>query len=287
MYMVKQVATLTGVPEATLRVWERRYGIVSPQRSPGGYRLYDESQLQTLRRMAALVAGGVPASRAAKVALAATTEPTPLHEGGLPTSEEFLDAVASLDSVRLAGVIGSAVGAAPFDEVAQQWIQPRLVDLGHAWEIGRISVAQEHFASASLMRAMAAVFERAQPTGDAGAVLVGLPSGDHHQLVLMAFAICLRERGIDVAFLGADVPLADWVQAAQHSQARAAVIGVTHESRVAEAQKVVDRLRQIVPPLGVWAGGSRRGVLTGATRLPDGVSDAAADLDLALSGGLA
>lgn len=287
MYMVKQVAALTGVPEATLRVWERRYGIVSPQRSTGGYRLYDESQLQTLRRMASLVAGGVPASRAARLALEASSEATPLPEVGWPTTDEFLDTVASLDSVRLARLIGSAVAAAPFDEVAQQWIQPRLVDLGAAWEAGRISVAQEHFASASLMRAMAAVFEDLQPTGDAGLVLVGLPSGDHHQLVLMAFAICLRGRGIDVAFLGSDVPLADWVQAAEHSQARAAVIGVTHESRVPEAQRVVDRLRQIVPPLGVWAGGSRREAITGATPLPDGVADAAADLSLALSGGLA
>ena len=62
MYTVKQVAALTGVAEATLRVWERRYAVVSPSRTPGGYRLYDDSQVEALREMASLVDGGVPAS---------------------------------------------------------------------------------------------------------------------------------------------------------------------------------------------------------------------------------
>lgn len=294
MYMVKQVAALTGVPEATLRVWERRYGIVSPERSPGGYRLYDETQLQTLRQMAALVAGGVPASRAAQAVLAARG---PREDGDeiaagpadrrWPDEDEFLDAAASLDSSRLSSVIREALSSAPFDEVAQQWIQPRLTLIGDAWEVGRLSVAQEHFASAGLMRALAEVFEGARPAPDAATVLVGLPSGDHHQIALMSFATCLRVRGADVAFLGADVPLDDWVQAAEHSHPRAAVIGVTNVHHVPEAQRVIDRLLAVRPPLALWTGGSRRHKVERATPLPDGVAQAADELWLALTGGLA
>lgn len=294
MYMVKQVAALTGVPEATLRVWERRYGIVSPERSTGGYRLYDETQLQTLRQMAALVAGGVPASRAAQAVLAARGrrdgEEGPNVESGSrqwPSEAAFVAAAASLDSSRLSGVIREALSTAPFDEVAQEWIQPRLTLLGDAWERGDLSVAQEHFASAGLMRAMAEVFEGARPAPDAASVLVGLPSGDHHQIALMAFATCLRVRGADVAFLGADVPLTDWIQAAEHSHARAAVVGVTNAHHVPEAQRLIDRLLDVRPPLAVWTGGSQRTAVERATPLPDGVAQAADELWIALTGGLA
>jgi len=55
VYSVKQVSALTGATEATLRVWERRYGVVEPARSAAGYRLYDDEQVAVLRAMVALV----------------------------------------------------------------------------------------------------------------------------------------------------------------------------------------------------------------------------------------
>ena len=45
MHTVKRAAELTGVPAATLRVWERRYGVVTPSRTEGGYRVYDDAAL--------------------------------------------------------------------------------------------------------------------------------------------------------------------------------------------------------------------------------------------------
>ena len=66
MYTVKQVATLTGVAEATLRVWERRYAVVNPSRTPGGYRLYDDNQVEALREMASLVEAYSPDATASR-----------------------------------------------------------------------------------------------------------------------------------------------------------------------------------------------------------------------------
>ncbi|NLG21324.1 MAG: MerR family transcriptional regulator, partial [Actinomycetales bacterium] len=58
MYTIKRAADLTGVPEATLRAWERRYGMVRPERTDGGYRVYDDDDLDRLRQMRDLVAQG-------------------------------------------------------------------------------------------------------------------------------------------------------------------------------------------------------------------------------------
>ena len=66
MYTIGHAARLTGVPSATIRAWERRYGLVQPVRTEGGYRLYDEQGLQLLRAMGALVAAGWSPSQAAE-----------------------------------------------------------------------------------------------------------------------------------------------------------------------------------------------------------------------------
>jgi DNA-binding transcriptional MerR regulator/methanogenic corrinoid protein MtbC1 len=66
MHTIGHAAALTGIPAATLRAWERRYGLVRPVRTESGYRLYDDHALQLLRAMGALVAGGWSPSQAAE-----------------------------------------------------------------------------------------------------------------------------------------------------------------------------------------------------------------------------
>lgn len=188
MFTIKQVAGLTGVSEATLRAWQGRYGIVTPKRSAGGYRLYSEEQVALLREMASLVAAGVPASRAAVTLLQAgaapDVAPAPGEFGDAGAAgEALLRAAADLDPVTLAVAIADAEPD-DFEVFADRWLPLRLRELGDAWAAGVVGVAGEHFVCAGLMRAIAAEFERA-PTGSAsGRILVGLPPGARHEVML-------------------------------------------------------------------------------------------------------
>lgn len=279
MYAVKQVSALTGASEATLRVWERRYGVVHPTRSPSGYRLYDDDQVATLRAMVALVNSGVPAS------LAARTVRSTLGDGQVrrPSAEEapetpdVVSAAASLDPVQLHLVLDAAFEGAAFDDVVDRWLPTELTNLGRAWADGRITVAQEHFASQGIARHLAGFFEEAQPDRTVS-VVVGLPQGGRHELMLLAFATCLRRAGVNSVYLGGDVPIEDWVTVAAASGARAAVVGVHLAEDVPMAQQVVDSLSALRPPVAVRVGGSRRHEVTGAQQLDDRVSVAAATL---------
>jgi MerR family transcriptional regulator, light-induced transcriptional regulator len=58
-YRIKRVAHLTGINPATLRAWERRYGLVSPDRTDSGYRLYSDEDVAMLSRLKALVDDGL------------------------------------------------------------------------------------------------------------------------------------------------------------------------------------------------------------------------------------
>lgn len=282
-YTVKQVAALTGILETTLRVWERRYAVVSPTRSPGGYRLYDDADVARLREMAALVTGGVPASVAAR-----SLAPPAAAPDEAPSSLDSLDlvaAAASLDATQLDTVLSDALALAPIEQLADAWLLPELTRLGRAWADREVSVAHEHFASAGVHRALGGLFGTEPSARAPGPVLVGLPPGAHHELGLLAFAACLRRLDVEVVYLGADVPVADWEAAARGLRPRAAVVGAPLSTRVPRAQEVVDRLNALTPPIAVWVGGGLAARVRRADELPDAVAAAARTVATALRAG--
>lgn len=285
MYTVKQVSSLTGVTDATLRAWERRYGVVEPSRSPGGYRLYDDAQLALLREMAQMVHAGVPASRAAAALRSRTDELDVPGTTSVPDTAELIEAARALNPQHLRQVLDNAFASGTFEQVAEDWLPRQLLSVGEAWESGRLTVAQEHFASAGLMRAIAEVFNAAPEPNPAQPVIVGLPPGARHDLMLFAFATCLRRLGSGVVYLGTDVPVESWLRAAAESLPRAAVLGVTAAREVPAAKAIVEGLNAVAPPLTVWVGGSQRLQVPGAHPLPDEVARAAATLHRSLLAG--
>lgn len=281
MYAVKQVAALTGATEATLRVWERRYKVVVPTRSPSGYRMYDDDQVAILRAMVALVQSGVPASLAADTVRSMATRPRTEPSADQP---DLVSAAATVDPQALDSVLTAAFAEGTFETVVDGWLPAALRQLGNAWHSGQLNVAQEHFASAGVARYLSAHFEKEQPGGGVP-VLVGLPQGGRHELMLLAFAVCLRRRGVNAVYLGPDVPVDDWESVAADAGARVAVLGVHLPADVAPAQAVVDRLRALRPPVAVRVGGAHRHQIMGAGVLEDGVSRAAASLARDLAAG--
>ncbi len=283
-YTVKQVAALTGVLETTLRVWERRYGIVTPTRTPSGYRLYSDADVARLRSMARLVIDGVPASVAARTLLD--------HPGNtvseLPIGEhlDLVAAAASLETSRLDAVVREALASGPLPQVVDAWLIPELVRLGQAWDSGEIGVAHEHFASAGVMRALGDHFSAITDVDPDLVVLVGLPAGATHALALLAFAACLRSTGVDVVYLGADIPTDEWLRAAHERRPRGAGVGVPQGARAARAQELVHALTQATPPIAVWVGGALATRVRGAHYLPDSLSAAAAAVALGVRAGL-
>jgi MerR family transcriptional regulator, light-induced transcriptional regulator len=88
---IKEVAERTGIAAATIRVWEQRYGFPSPERTPSGYRVYSEADVEALRRVAALRERGLSVGAAVERARAvdvATDSPSIfgaiIGEGSLP-----------------------------------------------------------------------------------------------------------------------------------------------------------------------------------------------------------
>ncbi len=254
MYTIKQAAELTGVPSATLRAWERRYPLPAPHRSPSGYRLYDEAALARMRLMHRLVKAGWAPRNAAAVALDADHGDV----GDLPGPADFVEAVsAGLPPGRRDGVLHAAFRAAPPAQVIDTWLMPMLAELGRAWAEGRITVWQEHAVATAVLRQLHVAFESA-PAVAGPLVLTGLPSGCHHEVGIAAFNVLGRLAGLEVVYLGADLPEDAWVEAVEAQPPAAVVIAVPTSDDVVPARRCLAALAGCTRPPLLLAGGGHQ-----------------------------
>lgn len=286
MYTIKQTAQLSGVPTATLRAWERRYELPAPARSAGGYRLYDEAAVARFRFMQQLVQAGWAPRNAAAVALDGAE-----HLVDLPTPAEFVAAVgAGLAPVRRQALIAARFRAQPLPEVIEDWLMPMLHELGEAWAQGRVTVWQEHAVASTVLRRLHVAFESTPNPMDGPLVLTGLPSGCHHEVGLAAFNVLARLAGLQVVYLGADLPEEACVGAVDAHPPAAVVIAVPTEADVPGARAALLALKEregsdaLGPtPLLLAGGGRQDAVADLAEGLGHSLTDAATQLRTALA----
>ncbi len=201
----------TGVSADVLRSWERRYGLLAPQRTTGGFRLYSDQDVARIRTMTGLIAAGLSASEAASQVLqtgegvalsAAGREDTPLYE----VCATLHDAFRSFDELALEAAIDLVLSRFDLDTAIRDVFLPALRALGDDWEAGRVSVAQEHF-SVNVLRGRLMGLARGWDRGFGPRALLACPPAEYHDVSLILFGLALRRRGWRITFLGSDTPI--------------------------------------------------------------------------------
>ncbi len=286
MYNIKQAAARAGVSVPVLRAWERRYGIVHPARSASGYRRFDEADVARVRTMRELVDEGWSPSAASAAILAGSvavpSETAPAEAvvaaRGAPAGDapdlagRLVAAARELDAGALEVVLDDLFSRGSFERVVDDLLFPALRDLGEAWASGEVSVAGEHLASGAVLRRLGLALDGAARAARGPRVVVGLPPGSRHELGALAFAVAARRVGMDVAYVGADLPAPDWVAAT--AQVDAAVIGVPTRQDRRAALDVTRALRKARPSLSIALGGGAAPAAAGTIRLPDTLPEA-------------
>ncbi|QIM22034.1 MerR family transcriptional regulator [Phycicoccus sp. HDW14] len=168
-----------GVSTHVLRAWEARYNLLDPVRSPGGYRLYGTDDERRVREVLALREQGVSAMEAARQVLAAERAGAAAAMGALADGDgmldgaepardtmradppvlvaQLLDAVTALDEDRAHAVLDTAFLDRSVESAIVDVLVPFFVRVGEMWELGRIGIAQEHFASSLVRRRLGAL----------------------------------------------------------------------------------------------------------------------------------
>lgn len=211
-YRIGSVATLTGIKPSTLRAWERRYELLSPGRSDGGYRLYSERDVRRLARVKDLVDRGFKISEAADLVRSGAS---PLGPGNGPelsvndVRAELFAALLALNG-RQADRIAARATCLPMERQLDDVLLPMLHEVGHLWACGEATIAQEHFIAAFVRGKLISMLESLGGGSNGGreAVLAGAPD-ERHELGLLVVALNLAIRGWRITYLGLDVPAAE------------------------------------------------------------------------------
>jgi DNA-binding transcriptional MerR regulator/methylmalonyl-CoA mutase cobalamin-binding subunit len=226
VYTIKTVVQITGITPATLRAWERRYNVLSPGRSDGGYRLYSEHDIVTLLWLKGQVEAGVTISRAVAlleryhnggeqpelaIPLAALRGPIPSTPVNAVRSreaitEELLAALLAFGEADAEILLNEAFALYPVEVVAEEIVAPALVQIGERWHRGDASIVQEHFATAFLRRRLTALFHAYDQPGSGPLAVTGSAPSEWHDIGILLVSLALRRAGWRVIYLGQNVP---------------------------------------------------------------------------------
>lgn len=212
-YRIQVVAEMTGVPEPTLRAWERRYGVPVPERTAAGYRLYCDRDLFQVREMRRLCEEGMAAAEAARLVLAhqggdgnQSSDREPARDGYALATSALLDAVERLDDVAIDAQLRRLLFLGTPGSLLERVVLPAMKAVGERWHAGRISVAHEHLASERLGTFLRDLV-RLTPGGDGSArVVLAAFADEHHELGLLATALRCSTWGLRPLYLGARTP---------------------------------------------------------------------------------
>jgi DNA-binding transcriptional MerR regulator/methylmalonyl-CoA mutase cobalamin-binding subunit len=221
VYTIAEVEERTGLSSALLRQWERRYGFPRPERSPGGHRLYSETDLEALAQIKHWIAGGVAPAQAVKRYLEGLTQEGPRPPETLAL--ELEEALLRADSETAERILSEAYRLHPLETVVIEVISSCLRQIGDGWHLDRVTTAQEHFASTYLRGTLQGLFNLMG--GSLGpTLLVSTLPGELHEIGSLIAALFLRRAGYTVHYLGPNTPLADLRSFAERTGARAIVL---------------------------------------------------------------
>lgn len=226
IYNIKAVVNQTGLNPATIRAWERRYGLPNPERSDGGHRQYSQHDIDTLKWLISHQDEGMSISHAVELWQSIIDQgEDPLQPTAGPEVEASRAAAPVLgiqiDELRTAWinaclvfdrdsaeqVLARAFALFPPEIVCIELLQKALVEVGDGWHQGTVTVQQEHFTTAlSEQRIEILIAAEAAPTRSEKIVVCAAP-GERHTFGPNLLAYLLRRQGWDVIYLGADVPI--------------------------------------------------------------------------------
>lgn len=259
LFPIRGLAERTGVGQSTLRAWERRYGLLKPQRTPKGHRLYTEADADLVRRVVKLLESGNSISAVAKAVLA---DPEALEnmsaeeqQASAPTLnngvwkdylQRTLTAIEAFNPAQLDNIYNEASSLYPLDLVSNELIEPVLALLGQRWRERDTGIAEEHFFSAWLRNKLGARLHHATAAASGRTLILACVPGHRHEVGILLFALAALGRGYRVVYLGADMPLEPLPSVVQRAEASGVILS---GGRELDPETTIASLRAIIPAL--------------------------------------
>ena len=224
-YSIKDLEKLTGVKAHTIRIWEQRYKLISPQRTETNIRFYTDEEAKRLLKVAALYHQGTKISKIASMTEAEINDciqGIELNSNNEHTALEKLTlAMIDLSEEHFLTVFNQCIQDRGFKNTMIQIIYPFLQKVGVMWQVGDVHPAQEHFISNLIRQKLIVAIDALKMGTKPGAkkIILFLPQGELHEISLLYAHYLVKLNGHKSIYLGQNLPLCDLLEVQKSQQA--------------------------------------------------------------------
>jgi MerR family transcriptional regulator, light-induced transcriptional regulator len=262
-HRIHRVAKLTGLSKDVVRVWERRYGLVSPARSANRYREYTDEDVALLRFLKDEMGKGqtigalaLEGRQALLERLRANSAPT--HQV-LQPHEHLLDGLVALleplDKTRFEQKLNGAIAVIPFEESIQRILLPLQRRIGDLWHEGRLNVAVEHYVTKLIQQKLFSVMNQLPLNEFGPRVVIACPEGEAHEIGAQAVAYLAATRGCHVYYLGPNLPYSDLEVFCERIKPDLVLVSLTEHKSDEAARQLLQALTSLTARWSVAIGG--------------------------------
>lgn len=259
VYSIKELERLSGIRAHTIRIWEKRHGLIRPERTRSGVRVYSDEDLKAIINIAMLNGHGIKISAIAGMSGEEMKEKViELSESSRHSGihiDQLITSMLDFDENKFQAEIAAAEKSLGFETTVTDVIYPFLDKIGILWQTGSISPAHEHFIS-NLIRQNLIVATASLPVPKSAlrAVLF-LPENELHEIGLLFYNYITRKSGVKTYYLGQSVPLADLRAVCSIHRPHLVVTSFTSSPPVTELNEYLKRLCAGISSTRVLASG--------------------------------
>nr|WP_321486551.1 MerR family transcriptional regulator [uncultured Draconibacterium sp.] len=213
-YSIKDLETLSGIKAHTIRIWEKRYDLLKPERTDTNIRYYTDDDLKRMLNVSLLVRNGYKISKVAawqeddiKQTVLDVAKTKKSEEGYV---DQLLLFMVNFDNVGFAALVNEIIKKYGLEEAMQNLFFALFERIGTFWQVGSIFPAQEHYITSFIrQKIITAIDEHGIINSKEKTILFYLPEEELHELSLLFYSYLAIKSGYNIIYLGQFVPFAD------------------------------------------------------------------------------
>lgn len=226
-YKIKDIEALTGIKAHTLRIWEKRYDLLVPERTDTHIRTYTDAELTYLLNISLLNKSGYKISKIAKLSpqeIADLVWKIKVSDSLDNSGEKLILALIHLDEALFRDTLHDLIEEVGLENTFSNHLIPFLDRIGVMWLVGTITSAQEHFISNLIRQKVISEIDKLpipDPSGDP--IMLYLPEHEWHELGLLYYQFLLRKKGLHTVYLGQSLPYDSTLDCVKRLQPKAII----------------------------------------------------------------
>jgi MerR family transcriptional regulator, light-induced transcriptional regulator len=217
-YSIKELENLSGIKAHTLRIWEKRHGIMAPGRTDTNIRYYSDEDLKKILNISILNNLGLKISKIADLSVeqlaAKVRELSTQHDETSIHIDQLIIAMVDLDEIKFEKTLNHLIVRFGFEKTVTHILYPFLEKIGILWLSSNINPAQEHFISNLIRQKLIAAIDALPLVSGPGVkkVMLFLPENELHEIGLLFYCYLLKKMEFKTIYLGQSVPFHDLIE---------------------------------------------------------------------------